>query len=152
MLQLCQKRLHIFLDLLSLKGIAVKAAIGAAQIAKGNMQIQGRRLRSLTGELLKHLLGHQSRQRCCLARNIGQLLKTGLDSCFSLLPCQQRIILTSIKILQVFCVISHFSSPLRYPDTALLPSVVPHQDNASLGSAKTIHQVKRRPGYFLLHQ
>ena len=39
MLQLCQKCLHIFLDLLRLEGITIKAAIGAAQIAEGNMQI-----------------------------------------------------------------------------------------------------------------
>ena len=103
-IQLRQKRLHIFFHLLCLKGIAVKAAIGTAQIAERNMQIQRRRLRRLQSKLLQHRPGHHPRQRFGLARNIGQVLKACFHSSSPRLAGQSLIIIALIKHLNIFCV------------------------------------------------
>ena len=125
-IQLRQKRLHIFFHLLCLKGIAVKAAIGAAQVAERNMQIQRRRLRRLQSKFLQHRPGHHPRQRFGLARNIGQILEARFHSSCPRLPGKSLIIIALIKRLNIFCVISHRPTPLLPQDTFWLPcSVLP---------------------------
>ena len=125
-IQLRQKCLHIFFHLLRLKGIAVKAAVGTAQIAERNMQIQRRRLRRLQSKLLQHRSGHHTRQRLGLARNIGQILEACFHSSCPQLAGKSLIIIAPIKRLNIFCVISHRPTPLLPQDTFLLPcSVLP---------------------------
>ena len=116
-IQLRQKRLYIFLNLLRLKGIAVKAAVGAAQIAERNMQIQRRRLRRLQSKLLQHRPGHHPRQWFGLARNVSQILKADLYSRRTMLSGKSLIIITLIKGLDIFCIISHQPTPLLHQDT-----------------------------------
>ena len=125
-IQLRQKRLHIFFHLLHLKGIAIKAAVGAAQIAERNMQIQRRRLRRLQSKLLQHRPGHHPRQRFGLARNIGQVLEACFNSSCPRLAGKSLIIIALIKRLNIFCIINHQPTPLLHQDTFLLPcSVLP---------------------------
>ena len=125
-IQLCQKRLHIFFHLLRLKGIAVKAAVGAAQIAERNMQIQRRRLLRLQSKLLQHRPGHHPRQRFGLARNIGQIFEACFYSSNPRLAGKSLIIIALIKRLNIFCIINHQPTPLLHQDTFLLPcSVLP---------------------------
>ena len=125
-IQLCQKRLHIFLNLLRLKGIAVKAAIRATQITERNMQIQRRRLRWLQSKLLQHRACHHPRQRFGLARNIGQILESCFHSSCPRLAGKSLIIIALIKRLNIFCIINHQPTPLLPQDTFLLPcSVLP---------------------------
>ena len=116
-IQLRQKRLYIFLNLLRLKGIAVKAAVGAAQIAERNMQIQRRRLRRLQSKLLQHRPGHHPRQRFGLARNIGQIFEACFNSSCPRLAGKSLIIITLIKGLDIFYIINHQPTPLLHQDT-----------------------------------
>ena len=125
-IQLRQKRLYIFFHLLRLKGIAIKAAVGAAQIAERNMQIQRRRLLRLQSKLLQHRPGHHPRQRFGLARNIGQIFEACFHSSSPRLAGKSLIIITLIKRLNIFCIINHQPTPLLHQDTFLLPcSVLP---------------------------
>ena len=116
-IQLRQKRLHIFFHLFCIKGIAIKAAVGAAQIAERNMQIQRRRLRRLQSKLLQHRPGHHPRQRFGLARNIGQIFEACFYSSCPRLAGKSLIIITLIKGLNIFCIINHQPTPLLHQDT-----------------------------------
>ena len=125
-IKLRQKRLHIFFNLFCIKGITIKAAVGAAQIAERNMQIQRRRLLRLQSKLLQHRPRHHPRQWFGLARNIGQIFEACFNSSCPRLAGKSLIIIALIKRLNIFCIINHQPTPLLHQDTFLLPcSVLP---------------------------